>query len=122
MSGVFMLTMPLSPNSWLGLPVLASREYNLPSLEPKTICGVVLASPAQYSTPRVEGPPAGSWYVQISLPLVGSMATTREYGVDKYMTPSITNGVTSLDRNPDPPPRPRPLPAPPPASGFSPSP
>src|SRR6476661_6015603 len=27
-SGVFRLTIPLSPNSLLGLPVLASREYN----------------------------------------------------------------------------------------------
>jgi hypothetical protein len=38
---------------------------------------------------------------------VGSTATTREYGVDKYIVPFATSGVTSLELNPDPP-RPRP--------------
>src|SRR5579862_2993861 len=108
-SGVFRLTTPLSPKDSLGLPVFAFSEYNLPSEEPKTICGGVCASPAQYSTPRVEGAPEGSWKAQISLPVVGSKATTREYGVDRYMVPAITSGVTSLARKPDPPrPRPRP--------------
>ena len=37
-SGVFRLTMPLSPKPSLGLPVFAFSEYSLPSLEPKTIC------------------------------------------------------------------------------------
>src|SRR3954451_8785069 len=31
-SGVFRLTMPLSPNASLGFPVFAFSEYNLPSL------------------------------------------------------------------------------------------
>src|SRR5689334_6457571 len=34
-SGVLILTIPLSPKDWLGLPVLAFSEYSLPSLEPK---------------------------------------------------------------------------------------
>jgi hypothetical protein len=51
-SGVFMLTTPLSPKASLGFPVFASSEYNLPSLEPKTTWGGVRASPGQYSTPR----------------------------------------------------------------------
>ena len=76
-SGVFRLTMPLSPKASLGLPVFASSEYSLPSLEPKTICGGVCASPGQYSTPRVDGLPDGSRNAQISLPVVGSSATTR---------------------------------------------
>src|ERR1700679_3226357 len=80
-SGVFMLTMPLSPKASLGFPVFASSEYNLPSLEPKTIWGGVRASPGQYSTPRVAGELDGSWKAQISVPVVGSTATTREYGV-----------------------------------------
>ena len=54
------LTMPLSPNAAFGLPVLASSEYSLPSLDPKTICAGVCASPGQYSTPRVDGLPDGS--------------------------------------------------------------
>src|SRR5437588_33803 len=89
MSAVFMFTMPLSPKASLGLPVLAFTEYSLPSLDPKTICGGVFESPDQYSTPRVEGFPAGSWKNQISLPVAGSRATTREYGVDTYMIPSM---------------------------------
>src|SRR5580692_3488896 len=59
-SGVFRLTMPLSPKASLGFPVLASTEYNLPSLEPKTICAGVRPSPDQYSIPRVEGTLEGS--------------------------------------------------------------
>ena len=51
--------MPLSPNAAFGLPVFASSEYSLPSLEPNTICGGVCPSPGQYSTPRVEGLPDG---------------------------------------------------------------
>src|SRR5580700_6382352 len=116
-SGVFMLTTPLSPNASLGFPVFASTEYNLPSLEPKTICAGVRASPGQYSMPRVEGALEGSWKAQISFPVVGSTATTREYGVDIYIVPSMTRGVFSLGRKPDPP-RPRPNCAP---SGVSPT-
>src|ERR1017187_8993499 len=86
-SGVFRLTMPLSPKSGLGFPVLAFSEYILPSLEPKTICDGVFASPGQYSTPRVEGLPVGSGKDQISFPVAGSRATTREYGVVRYITP-----------------------------------
>src|SRR5207248_1995451 len=87
-SGVFRLTTPLSPKASLGFPVLAFSEYNLPSLEPKTICGWTFASPAQYSTPRVAGLPAGSCHDQISFPVVGSRATMREYGEARYMVPS----------------------------------
>ena len=45
----------------------------------------VCASPGQYSTPRVDGLPAGSWKFHISLPVVGSSATTRPYGVVRYI-------------------------------------
>src|SRR5262245_6105567 len=76
-SGVSRFTMPFSPNFSLGVPVFASSEYSFASLEPKTICGGVVPSPGQYSTPRVDGFPEGSWKAQISLPLVGWIATTR---------------------------------------------
>src|ERR1700678_3674678 len=65
-SGVFMLTTPLSPKASLGFPVFASSEYNLPSLEPKTTWGGVRPSPVQYSTPRVAGELDGSLNAQIS--------------------------------------------------------
>src|SRR5580704_7482615 len=87
-SGVFRLTTPRSPKASFGLPVFASSEYNLPSLEPKTICGEVRVSPGQYSTPRVDGPPEGRGNAHTSLPVVGSTATTREYGVERYIVPS----------------------------------
>ena len=79
-------------------------------LVPKTICGGVWASPGQYSTPRVEALPDGSWNAQTSLPVVGSSATTRLYGVLMYITPLTTMGVVSLAAKPEPP-RPRPRPA-----------
>src|SRR5262249_58331760 len=81
------------PNPPLGSPVLASSEYSLPSFEPKTICGAVCASPGQYSTPRVDGFPDGSLKIQSSLPVVGSSATTREYGVAMNIVPPATSGV-----------------------------
>ena len=59
-SGVFRSTMPLSPNAAFGSPVFASSEYSLPSLDPKTICAGVCASPGQYSTPRVDGFPTAA--------------------------------------------------------------
>src|SRR5258708_30637591 len=83
-SGVLNSTIPLPPNASLGFPVFASNEYNLPSDEPKTICGGVCASPGQYSTPRVEGFPDGSRNAQISLPVVASPATTRSDRVPRY--------------------------------------
>ena len=46
-SGVFRLTMPLSPKASFGSPVFASSENSRPSPVPKTICGGVL---------RVAGP------------------------------------------------------------------
>src|SRR5262245_30513347 len=95
-SGVFRLTTPLAPNPPDGSPVFASSEYSLPSVDPKTTCGGVCASPGQYSTPRVEGFPDGSLNAQISLPVVGSSATTRAYGVAMYIVPPATSGVTSL--------------------------
>ncbi len=89
---------------------MALSEYSLASLVPNTICGGVPASPGQYSTPRVEGLPEGSWNAQISFPVAASIATTREYGVEMYMSPLMTSGVASLDANPEPPrPRPRPV-------------
>ena len=112
-SGVFRLTMPLSPKASFGFPVFAFSEYNLPSEEPNTTCGGVCPSPGQYSTPRVEAPPDGSVNAHISFPVAGSTATTREYGVERYIVPPITSGVTSLARKPDPPRPPRPRPPPP---------
>src|SRR6185369_12601720 len=67
MSGVFILTTPLSPNASLSLPVLAFTEYSLPLLEPNTTCAGVCESPVQYSRPRVDGLPAGIWNDQTSL-------------------------------------------------------
>ena len=64
------------------MPVAASIEYSFASLVPKTICAGVVASPGQYSRPRVDGLPEGSWNAHFSLPDVGSSATTRAYGVD----------------------------------------
>src|SRR5215212_1002401 len=80
-SGVLRLTTPLSPKVPLGSPVFASIEYRFPSFDPKTICGGVFASPAQYSTPLVDGLPDGRRNDQISLPVAASTATTRAYGV-----------------------------------------
>ena len=70
------------------------------------------------SNPRVDGLPDGSLYDQISLPVTGSTAATREYGVVMYIKPLITSGVQLLGRNPEPnmPRRP-----PPPATGVSPT-
>src|SRR5258707_11770071 len=96
-SGVSRSTIPLAPKASLGLPVFASSEYNLPSFEPKTICGGVCASPGQYSTPLVEGFPEGSRYAQSSSPVAESTAATRLYGVARYIVPFTTSGVTSLD-------------------------
>src|SRR5437763_6823842 len=96
-SGVLRLTTPLSPNVPPGSPVFASSEYNLPSFDPKPICGLVCASPGQYSTPRVDGLPDGSLNDQISAPVLESSATTREYGVVMNIVPSTTRGVTSLE-------------------------
>jgi hypothetical protein len=48
----------------------------------------VRASPGQYSTPRVEGFPDGSLNAQISLPVAGSSATTRLYGVAMNIVPA----------------------------------
>ena len=76
-SGVLRLTTPFSPNASLGAPVLAFSEYSLASLVPNTICGGVLPSPGQYSTPRIDGLPEGSWNAQTSFPVVASSATTR---------------------------------------------
>src|SRR5277367_1493683 len=108
--------MPLSPKASFGFPVWASTEYSLPSLEPKTTCAAVLPSPAQYSTPRVDGLPEGSLKAQSSFPVVGSTATTREYGVERYMIPLMTRGVSQLGLKPDVEKRPRPPPA---GSGLS---
>src|SRR5260221_4273153 len=96
-SGVSSSTTPRVPKASLSVPVFASSEYNLASLEPKTICGGVCASPGQYSTPRVDGLPEGSRKAQTSLPVVESTATTPEYGLATYIVPPPTTGVTSLD-------------------------
>ena len=65
-------------------------------------------SPGQYSTPRVEGLPAsrGTWKTHVSLPVVGSSATTRPYGEEMYITPLTTIGVVWLGAKPEPRPRP----------------
>src|ERR1700693_552648 len=90
MASVFRLTTPLSPKAAFGFPVFASSEYSFPSLDPKTTCAGVFSSPAQYSSPRVEGFPDGSGCDQNSFPVTGSSATTREYGVVIYMILRIT--------------------------------
>src|SRR5687767_13785445 len=76
-SGVFRVITPWSPNASFGSPVFAWSENRRPSLEPKTICGGVFASPAQYSTPRDAGTLDGTWNTHISLPVLESRATTR---------------------------------------------
>src|SRR6185295_4133022 len=58
-------------------------------------------------TPRDEGAPAVTGNAQISFPVIGSTATTRPYGVDRYIVPLTTIGVTLLPLNPPPRPRPR---------------
>ena len=46
------------------------------------------------------------WKTHTSLPVVGSSATTRPNGEERYITPSTTSGVVSLGANPEPRPRP----------------
>src|SRR5207244_1736450 len=120
-ASVFRLTMPLSPKAGFGFPDLASNEYSFPSADPNTTCAGVVPSPLQNSSPRVEGLPDGSGYDQISLPVTGSTAATREYGVVMYIRPSIASGVFPLGRNPEPN-MPRRPPPPPPAGGSGVSP
>src|SRR3954471_8586186 len=116
-SGVLRSTTPFAPNLSLSSPVTASTEYSLPSEDPNTICGGVCLSPTKYSTPRVDGLPDGSGNAHFSLPVAGSSATTRPYGVETYITPLMTSGVVSPDANPlAPPPRP-----PRPCGGASPA-
>ncbi len=58
----------------------------------KMMRGSAASSPAQYATPRREGAPPWTVWLQSSVPVDGSSATTRSTA-GTYITPSITIGV-----------------------------
>ncbi len=112
----FMFSSPSLPKPGTGRPVFAFSEISQPSLVPNTICGGSEPSPGQYATPRSAGACPLS-YSQIFFPVSGSSASTREYPVERYITPPTTIGVLSDRRCRPPrppatagPPRPRPRP------------
>jgi hypothetical protein len=96
--------MPFTPKPAASLPLRASSAINRPSRVPNSTRGGWARVPGQYSTPRSEGCPGpGTSYAQTSLPVSGSSARTRRYGVVTYIEPSTTSGVSSELANLPPP-------------------